>query len=110
MKINISPNNHWFKILISICLVLITVSVIHYIFIFLPEQRDFSRAEARRFECKQDVQTLINDYSAAISGLEPNEENQQAIFSYALSLGIIDQAGNTVPRSVLLQRCLDGQL
>ena len=100
----------WFKILISVCLVTITGSLIYYLFVFLPEDRDYNRSETKRFECKQEIQALYNQYNATASNIEQTEENNQLLFSLALDLGIIDQDGNPVDQSVLIQKCLDGEL
>ncbi len=102
--------NQWFKILAAICIVVITGSVIYYLFFFLPEERDYNRAEAKRYECKQEVQARYNEYNATANSVEQTDENKQLLFSLALNLGIIDQSGKPFENKTLVDKCLNGEL
>ncbi|NUM25319.1 MAG: hypothetical protein HUU49_01690 [Candidatus Buchananbacteria bacterium] len=100
----------WFKILISICIIIATVAVVQYFFFFLPEERDYNRREAKRYECKQDIQGLYSQYNASANGLEQTDENKQLLFSLALNLGLIDENGTPIEQDQLIEKCLRGEL
>ena len=99
-------SKEWFKILVSICIVITTIGVINYFFVFLPEERDYNRREAKRYECKQDIQGLYNQYNLSANNLEDTEENQQLLFSLAINLGLIDETGRPIEEKQLIEKCL----
>lgn len=100
----------WFKILVSICIIIGTVAIVNYFFVFLPEERDYNRKEAKRYECKQDVQGLYSQYNLSANNLEQTDENKQLLFSLALNLGLIDESGQPIEEKQLIEKCLQEKL
>lgn len=103
------PEFSFFKLLVSVCLIIATICLVYFFFYFLPAQARYSQSEARRVECKQDVQGLYNTYNQVSSTLENNEENQQALLNYAVQMGLIDAStGEAVDKNILISNCLNG--
>lgn len=100
--------NNWFRLIITVCVIVFTAANVYYYMNFLPEQRNFNRAESKRYECKQDVESLFAQYNNAAAGLEQNEENQKVLMNYALNLGIIDETGAPIQKNVLIDKCIKG--
>lgn len=98
--------SEWFKILISLCVILITIGATNFFFVSIPEDRAYNRQEAKRFECKQDVQGLFNQYNTAANSVEQTEENQQALLNLAINLGLVDQTGKPIDPNTLIQDCI----
>lgn len=103
------PEFSFFKLLISVCLIVATICLVYFFFIFLPAQAQYSRSEARRIECKQDVQGLYSNYNQASASLEDTEENKQALLNYAIQLGLINpETGEAIDRNILISNCIQG--
>jgi len=100
-----------FKAAILVCVMIFTAANAYYYFWFLPEQRDYNRAESKRYECKQDVQSLISQYNSVASSFDQTKpEDQQSLYNFAKSLGIVDDQGNPLDNQALIEKCIKGEL
>lgn len=98
--------NNWFKILISICVIAVTLTAVYYVFVFLPEERNYVRSEAKRFECKQEVGSLYAQFNSVAQAAETEEEKQQ-VAQFGVQLGVLDSSGMAVNSQDLMQDCIN---
>ena len=110
----VSFDNHWwviYKLIILVSIIVFTVAQAYYYFVFINQERYYNRTEAKRYECKQDVQNLMVQYNSVASNFDQTKpEDQQMLYNYAVSLGIIDASGNPLDIKDLIKKCLPGQL